>query len=96
MKLEIVKLPVEEECRNDERLRFWVKGAKARRPGLCKEWNCSELATEGTVVQKPDSEDESRYIIPLCKKHAEMTGERIRVFIKPPLILDGLATDHVT
>lgn len=88
MKLKIIKLKTDKKKSSKERLKYWVQRTKAHRPGLCKEWSCKELATEGALVRISNSDDESHYIIPLCREHALMLGEEINAFTKLPLVSD--------
>ncbi len=65
-------------CNCGSWLKHWEKFGE-QKAGLCAEVSCQKKAIVGAHVQKSDSSDSSWYIIPLCKEHNNLFGQKISI-----------------
>jgi hypothetical protein len=59
-------------------LNHWMRYTK-KMPSSCSVPNCENKELVGAHVQKEDADDNSWYIIPLCKEHNNQKGEMLVV-----------------
>ncbi|HCL00097.1 MAG TPA: hypothetical protein DHW42_08350 [Candidatus Marinimicrobia bacterium] len=80
MSIEVINLinTSNKKCYCKTWLEHWEKFGE-QKAGLCAEVSCQKKAIVGAHVQKSDSSDSSWYIIPLCKEHNNLFGQKISI-----------------
>jgi hypothetical protein len=75
MRVKNINVTSDSNCQCGTWIKHWEKHSE-QTPNYCLQWSCTEKKElVGARVQKVVSNDESWYIIPLCKKHHSLQSE---------------------
>jgi hypothetical protein len=79
MKLKNINWTDNTTCSCGSWLEYWKKFSGQTLPVFCPEEKCIQMSEVGAHVQKANSNDESWYIVPLCKTHNGETGKSLTI-----------------
>ncbi len=68
-------------------LEHWQKYSAVPLPGFCYALACPGTPVMGVVVRLGDTENEPRYVVPLCIEHGAKRGEAIELIPGAQLVL---------
>jgi len=67
-------------------LALWEEQSGQPLPFYCAEARCVCESVEGALVQRANTEDNRWYIVPLCREHGALKGQRIMIMNTMPLV----------